>query len=289
MSRRSVQDPSYQAEYEAFCQNREQAQLPYVSYRNFLRQWRRSARARCEDVPSDKGHSMGAAGQNIWPTLREREGGKGSGGVTMEMEELPPLPLRQRVEILPLLVYQSLLARSGMKLLGPEMGNTAFPHKDPECAGSFQDLNEHRISMAVTQALQSGLAVVETATTATAHALMQTFLSSRRGPNDEDLMELLSFPTEQGAGWFRFPFRSPNTLQASQLETAFHGTHMECLHGLMATGRIMPSNDKMAGMRHFDDRQGVYLHKPSNNKHLAQGYAAFIRYGPKHVYLRALC
>ena len=89
----------------------------------------------------------------------------------MEMEELLPLPLRQRVEILPLLVYQSLLARSGMKLLGPEMGNTAFPHKDPECAGSFQDLNEHRISIAVTQALQSGLAVVEAATTATAHAL----------------------------------------------------------------------------------------------------------------------
>ena len=78
------------------------------------------------------------------------------------------------------------------------MGYTAFPHKDPECAGSFQDLNEHRISIAVTQALQSGLAVVEAATTATAHALMQTFLSSRRGPNDEDLMELLSFPTEQG-------------------------------------------------------------------------------------------
>ena len=50
----------------------------------------------------------------------------------------------------------------------------------------------------------------------------------------------------------------------------------------------MPSNDKVAGMRHFDGRQGVYLHRPSN-KHLAQGYAAFIRFGPKHVYLRALC
>ena len=32
----------------------------------------------------------------------------------------------------------------------------------------------------------------------------------------------------------------------------------------------------------------MYLHKPSN-KHLAQGYAAFIRYDPKHVYLRVLC
>ena len=89
-------------------------------------------------------------------------------------------------------------------------------------------------------------------------------------------------------GWFRFSYSSPNTLHASQLETAYHGTHVECLHGLMATGRIMPSNDKVAGMRHFDGRQGVYLHRPSN-KHLAQGYAAFIRFGPKHVYLRALC
>ena len=219
MSRRSVQDPSYQAEYEAFCQNREQAQLPYVSYRNFLRQWRRSARAHGEDVPSDKGHSKGAAGQ------REREGGKGSGGVTPPP---PPPPSRKRQTgngdggVAPPTVkaksgdspsagvsvssrqvrYEA--ARASLQ----EMGYTAFPHKDPECAGSFQDLNEHRISMAVTQALQSGLAVVEAATTATAHALMQTFLSSRRGPNDEDLMELLAFPTEQGEGWFRSPFEA---------------------------------------------------------------------------------
>ena len=101
-------------------------------------------------------------------------------------------------------------------------------------------------------------------------------------------MERLSFPSDEGGGWFRFSYSSPNTLHASQLETAYHGTHVECLHGLMATGRIMPSNDKVAGMRHFDGRQGVYLHRPSN-KHLAQGYAAFIRFGPKHVYLRALC
>ena len=48
------------------------------------------------------------------------------------------------------------------------MGYTAFPRQDPGCAGNFQDLNEHRISAPVTQALQSGLAEVEAATTATA-------------------------------------------------------------------------------------------------------------------------
>ena len=299
MSRRSVQDPGFQTDHEAFCRNREQAQLPHVSYRNFLRQWRRSARAHGEDVPSDEGQPKGAAGQG------EREGGKGSGGVTPPP---PPPPSRKRQPgdgeggVAP----PTVKAKSGdtpsagasisprqaryeaaWKLLLAK-GYTAFPRQDPGCAGSFQDLNEHRISVPVTQALQSGLAEVEAATTDTAHALMQTFLWSRKGPNEEDLMERLSFPSDQGGGWFRFPYSSPNTLQASQLETAYHGTHVECLHGLMATGRIMPSNDKVAGMRHFDGRQGVYLHKPSN-KHLAQGYAAFIRFGPKHVYLRALC
>ena len=33
-------------------------------------------------------------------------------------------------------------------------------------------------------------------------------------------------------------------------------------------------------MRHFDGRQGVYLHRPSN-KHLAQGYAAFYQVRPE--------
>ena len=127
MSRRSVQDPSYQAEYEAFCQNREQAQLPYVSYRNFLRQWRRSARAHGEDVPSDRGHSkrelldtgkgkVGKVRVELLPhhLLHPQERGKRE----MKMEELLPLPLKQRVETLPRLVYQSLLARPDMKLLG---------------------------------------------------------------------------------------------------------------------------------------------------------------------------
>ena len=202
---------SYQAEYEAFCQKREQAQLPYVTYRNFLRRWPRSAKAHGEDIPSDKGLSKGTAGQ------REREGGKGSGGVTPPP---PPPPSRKRQTgnedggVAPPTVkaksgdspstgvsvssrqarYEA--ARTSLQA----MGYTGFPHQDPGCAGSFQDLNEHRVSVVVTQALQSGLAVVEAATTATAHALMQTFLCSRRGPNDEDLMELLSFPTEQGAG-----------------------------------------------------------------------------------------
>ena len=40
----STQDPSYWEDYRAYCQTREEAQLPVVSYRNYLRQWSRSAR-----------------------------------------------------------------------------------------------------------------------------------------------------------------------------------------------------------------------------------------------------
>ena len=284
----STQDPSYWEEYRAYCQTREEAQLPVVSYRNYLRQWSRSAR----------GHGKGKELKG------GADGGDGKGGGPPPP---PPPPLRKRQtddtggEAPPISKAKSGDTPSASASTSPRQaryeaarklllakGYTAFPRQDPGCAGSFQDLNEHRISVPVTQALQSGLAEVEAATTDTAHALMQTFLWSRKGPNEEDLMERLSFPSDEGGGWFRFSYSSPNTLHASQLETAYHGTHVECLHGLMATGRIMPSNDKVAGMRHFDGRQGVYLHRPSN-KHLAQGYAAFIRFGPKHVYLRALC
>ena len=284
----STQDPSYWEEYRAYCQTREEAQLPVVSYRNYLRQWSRSARE----------HGKGKEPKG------GADGGDGKGGGPPPP---PPPPLRKRQtvdtggEAPPISKAKSGDTPSASASTSPRQarceaarklllakGYTAFPRQDPGCAGSFQDLNEHRISVPVTQALQSGLAEVEAATTDTAHALMQTFLWSRKGPNEEDLMERLSFPSDEGGGWFRFPYSSPNTLHASQLETAYHGTHVECLHGLTATGRIMPSNDKVAGMRHFDGRQGVYLHRPSN-KHLAQGYAAFIRFGPKHVYLRALC
>ena len=84
------------------------------------------------------------------PTVKAKSGDTPSAGVSVSSRQVR---------------YEA--ARASLQ----EMGYTAFPHKDPECAGSFQDLNEHRISIAVTQALQSGLAVVEAATAATAHAL----------------------------------------------------------------------------------------------------------------------
>eukprot|EP00439_Symbiodinium_sp_Y106_P000952 s12958_g1.t1 len=124
-----------------------------------------------------------------------------------------------------------------------EFGYTAFPHLDVACGGTFADLNQHRISVPVTAALQAGLAEVPPATATIAHELMVSFLATRKARDGSDLMERLGYPTEVegNAGWFRFQYRSPNELEAQQVP----------------------------GMRHFEERQGVYLHRPEN-KHLAE-------------------
>ena len=67
--------------------------------------------------PLDKGKGkVGKVRVELLPhhLLHPHERGKRE----MKMEELLPLPLKQRAETLPLLVYLSLLARPDMKLLG---------------------------------------------------------------------------------------------------------------------------------------------------------------------------
>ncbi|CAE7287280.1 unnamed protein product, partial [Symbiodinium sp. CCMP2456] len=91
---------------------------------------------------------------------------------------------------------------------------------------------------------------------------------------------------QEDASWFRFPYSSPNAL-AKKGEKAFHGTHLECLHAILATGRILPSSSVIEGARHFEGRPGVNLHKEVN-RHLAAGYALLTRCGPKNVLMRAM-
>ena len=74
----SQQDPSFRAEYEAYSARRAAEGLPKDSYRNYLRQWRRS----------DEGHT--ARGE---PPL-EKGGKGGKGGVTP-----PPPPPKRRQEL----------------------------------------------------------------------------------------------------------------------------------------------------------------------------------------------
>ena len=281
----STQDPSYWEEYRAYCQT---SQLPVVSYRNYLRQWSRSAREHGKGK-EPKGGADGGDGKGGGPPppppppLRKRQTDDTGG-------EAPPISKAKSGDTPSSSCISPDMARyETARQILQEFGYTAFPHLDMACGGTFADLNQHRISVPVTAALQAGLAEVPPATAAIAHELMVSFLATRKASDGSDLMERLGYPTEVegNAGWFRFQYRSPNELEAQQVEVAYHGTHLECLHGLLATGRLLPSNDKVPGMRHFEERQGVYLHRPEN-KHLAEGYAAFIRYGPRHAYLRIL-
>ena len=48
------------------------------------------------------------------------------------------------------------------------------------------------------------------------------------------------------------------------------------------------SSDAIEGTRHFENRPGVYLHRPAN-RHLAAGYAPLTRYGAKHVFIKSMC
>ena len=63
-----------------------------------------------------------------------------------------------------------------------------------------------------------------------------------------------------------FSLRAPNHLAARDVEQAFHGTHLECLHSLAASGRLLPSSGAIEGTRHFGNRPGVYLHRPARRR-----------------------
>ena len=44
--------------------------------------------------------------------------------------------------------------------------------------------------------------------------------------------------------WQLFAYTAPNRLDAAedQQYTGYHGTHLECLHAILSTGRLLPSD-----------------------------------------------
>ena len=249
--------------YEEFCRNRAQDQLPYVSYRNFLRQWRRSARAHGEDYPSHKGSAKGTAGEDLKgkgkggvtpppPPTRKRQTGEGEGGETppavkAKNGEAPSGPSSSATSV------KDREYEAALSLL-QDASYTPFPGLFQDCAGSIKDLNEHRVSAPVSQQPKTGLTQAAKPTVELANALLRSSFHTRTGMNDEDLFDLFSYPTAEPKGWFRFSFRSPNHLEARGVEQAFHGTHLECLHSLAASGRLLPSSGAMEGTRHFEKK-----------------------------------
>ena len=93
----STQDPSYWEEYRAYCQTREEAQLPVVSYRNYLRQWSRSAREHGKGKEPKGGADGGVERVEVLPLHLHHHYGRDK--QMTRVEKLPRYP-RQRVEIL---------------------------------------------------------------------------------------------------------------------------------------------------------------------------------------------
>ncbi|CAE7264138.1 unnamed protein product [Symbiodinium microadriaticum] len=111
--------------------------------------------------------------------------------------------------------------------------------------------------------------------------------SSECSFHEEDLLAKLGQAKEYPGQWYRFPFRAPNKLDLSddKAETGYHGKHLECLHSILASGRLLPSDPGIAGTRAFENRGGVDLHRPMN-WHLAEGCSSLTRYGTKHIFIK---
>ena len=117
------------------------------------------------------------------------------------------------------------------------------------------------------------------------HSWLHSF--GHKGLAGEDLSPKLGSAVAFPGNWFKFAFTAPNRLDAAedQQYTGYHGTHLECLHAILSTGRLLPSDPGLPGTRAFTDRGGVYLHRPIN-RHLAENYSSLTRYGTKHIFVK---
>ena len=190
----SQQDPAFRAEYEAYSARRAAEGLPKVTYRNYLRQWRRS----------DEGHA--ARGE---PPL-EKGGKGGKGGVTP-----PPPPPKRRQELTeggdapPAVKVKggetpletSMASKAQPRVPDSQAGQASsvleaagypeFPDHIPTCGGSIADINQGRLTVAATKKLIEGLSLCTEPTTDIADALMSSFLRTRRDLAGEELLPKL--------------------------------------------------------------------------------------------------
>ncbi|OLP91678.1 tRNA 2'-phosphotransferase 1 [Symbiodinium microadriaticum] len=286
----SQQDPAFRSEYEAYSARRAAEGLPKVSYRNFLRQWRRSEEGHAArgDPPLETGGKGGKGGVTPPPPPPKRrqgitEGGDAPPAVKVKGGDTPP------TQPAALTVQPSIpenQARQASSVL-EAAGYPAFPDHIPTCGGSIADINQGRLTVAATKKLIDGLTPCTEPTTEIADALMHSLLRKRRGLSGEELLPRLGKATSFPNNWYRFEFKAPNSLQAGaeNCYVEYHGTHLECLHAILSTGRLLPSNPEIPGTRSFIDRHGVYLHKPLN-RHLAENYSSLTRYGTKHIFVK---
>ena len=287
----SQQDPAFRAEYEEYSARRAAEGLPKVSYRNYLRQWRRSDEGHTArgDPSFEKGSKGGKGGVTPPPPPPKRrqaitEGGDAPPTVKVKGGEAP---LESAGSLSAKSTGQESQARQASSVL-EAAGYPEFPAHVPTCGGSIADINQGRLTVAATKKLIEGLSPCTEPNTDIADALMFSFLSTRRGLAGEELLPKLGRAVAYPGNWFKFDYSAPNSLQvgAENQYVGFHGTHMECLHAIISTGRLLPSDPGIPGTRAFTDRNGVYLHKPIN-RHLAENYGSLTRYGARHIFVKS--
>ena len=286
----SQQDPAFRAEYEAYSARRAAEGLPKVSYRNYLRQWRRSdeGHAARGEPPLEKGSKGGKGGVTPPPPPPKRrqelaEGGDAPPAVKVKGGETP-LETATASKAQPM-VQDSQAGQASSVL--EAAGYPEFPDHIPTCGGSIADINQGRLTVAATKKLIEGLSPCTEPNTDIADALMSSFLRTRRGLAGEELLPKLGRAVAFPGNWFKFDYSAPNSLKAGAENqyVGFHGTHLECLHAIISTGRLLPSDPGIPGTRAFTDRNGVYLHKPIN-RHLAENYSSLTRYGARHIFVK---
>ena len=168
-----------------------------------------------------------------------------------------------------------------------DAGYPEFPDYVSSCGGTIADINSGRLTVAATKKLIEGLSPCQEPNTDIANALMTSFLRTRKGLAGEELSSKLGSAVAFPGNWFKFAFTAPNRLDVAedQQYTGFHGTHLACLHAILSTGWLLPSDPGIPGTRAFTDRGGVYLHRPIN-RHLAENYSSLARYGAKHIFVK---
>ena len=173
-----------------------------------------------------------------------------------------------------------------------EAGLVPFPAASSRRSGSIEaeDLNVYRICRSVNQAFLDSLPRMGPFTAKQAQALMTTFLTTRVGYEGEDLQRRLEHATvSPSPGRYRFATRTETPTFRAPPQVAYHGSHPETLHALIALGSLVPSTETepLPGARYFEGRQGVYLHA-SERRAKAEGYSAHVRLGKPHVYMAVL-
>ncbi|CAE7640407.1 unnamed protein product, partial [Symbiodinium necroappetens] len=215
-------DDAYRAESAEHSARRTAEGLPKVSYRNYLRQWKRSEDGHVGrgEPRLDKGGKGGKGGVTPPPPPPKRRQDETEGGGA------PPAVKAKGGEIFrkswQLKLHSDRLYRKEKWKLLKTLANAGypeFPDQKPTCGGSISDINTGRLSVSSTRKLIEGLSSCQEPTAALASALMTSFLKTRKGLNGEDLLPKLG-PVTAGY-WYKFPFTAPNKLDISDDQVLF--------------------------------------------------------------------